>query len=245
MALIDGIRTFLTAKAAPVAAATIVLGGGAAIAAPGVTLSTSDDASSTETAEEQDWAIGRADDDQLERIEAFCAENPEAAFCSGESDWVPGAPDDGEAEEGTEDTEEPADSDESADSEEEAEDGRSETASRVHRALTGDPGIVPGDPAFGPTVSERARTGQLGGLVSRAARGEDLDEEALELDEPRRPGPPDHARGGNGNGGEDAEATGTAETEPKAERRGPPPAASRGGNGNSGNRGPQGRGPRR
>jgi hypothetical protein len=249
VALIDGIRTFLTAKAAPVAAATIVLGGGAAIAAPGVTLSTDDDAATTESVEDPGWAIGRADEEQLERIAAYCTENPEAAFCSGDSEdpigWVPGASDDGEAEEGAQDAEEPADSEEPVDSEEEAEDGRSDTARRVHKALTGDPDIVPGDPAFGPTVSERARTGQLGGLVSRAARGEDLDADDLELDEPRRPGPPDHARGGAGNGGEDAEATGTAEAEPKAERRGPPPAASRGGNGNSGNRGPQGRGPRR
>ena len=239
--LLHGIRTFLTAKAVPLAAATLMIGGGAAIAAPGVTLSGGEEGEATEeevveeAEAEHDWAIGRADEEQLQRIAEFCGENPDASFCSGDSiDWVPGAPRDVEADEVDE-----------AVAEEDEEDGRSDTARRVHKALSGDEAIMPGDPEFGPSVSERARTGQLGGLVARAARGEELSEDDLELDEPRQPGPPDHARRSSGDGGDDAEATGTAEAEPQAERRGPPPAASRGNSGDNGNRGPQGRGPRR
>jgi len=242
VALINGIRTFLTAKAVPVAAATLLVGGGAALAAPGV-MPGGDDVEADETVdeEEHDWAIGRADEEQLERIEEFCGENPDASFCSGVSEdpisWVPGAL-------GDEDSEESDRSGDDSVASEEDEDGRSETARRVHEALTGDPAIVPGDPRFGPAVSEGARTGQLGGLVSRAARGEEPDDDALDLGEPRRPGPPDHAKRGPGADDGDAEATATTEAEPKAERRGPPPAASRGNSGNSGNSGPQGRGPR-
>ena len=232
MTLLNGIRTFLTAKAVPVAAATLVIGGGAAIAAPGGPFGAEDGGGETELSEfpGEGWALGRADSEQADRIAAFCDENPQAAFCRGES-YVPDAADDYLPE--------------VPGLEEDGEDGRSDTARRVHEALTGDDEIVPGHPDFGPTVSERARSGQLGGLVSRAARGEELSEDDLKLDEPRQPGPPDHARGGSGTDDGAGDEPVTTEAEPKAERRGPPPAASRGNSGNSGNRGPQGRGPRR
>ena len=70
---------------------------------------------------------------------------------------------------------------------------RSDTARRVHRALTGSD-MEPGDEGFGEAVSNRARSGQpgdLGRLVSRAAQGDELDEDGdLELDPRERPGPP-------------------------------------------------------
>ena len=230
MTLLNGIRTFLTAKAVPVAAATLVIGGGAAIAAPGGPFGAEDGGGETELSEfpGEGWALGRADSEQADRIAAFCDENPQAAFCRGES-YVPDAADDYLPE--------------VPGLEEDGEDDRSDTARRVHEALTGDDTIVPGDPDFGPTVSQRARSGQLGGLVSRAARGEPLEDDDFDL-EPRQPGPPDHARGGSGTDDGAGDEPVTTEADPKAERRGPPPAASRGNSGNSGNRGPQGMGPR-
>ena len=236
MALLHGIRTLLTAKAAPVAAATLVIGGGAAIAAPGVTLDGGDDGEIVdivvEEEEEQGWAIGRADEEQLERIGEFCDENPEAAFCSGDLIWVPGAPSDEGAEEISTQPEALI---------EEEDEGRSETARRVLEALSGDEDIMPGGgPEFGRAVSGQPREGQLGPEVSRAARGDDA--EGSELEERRKPGPPDHARGGaDSNDQDDAEGQVTTNSEPKAERSGPPAASS----GNSGNRGSQGGGPGR
>ena len=249
MALLHGIRTLLTAKAAPVAAATLVIGGGAAIAAPGVTLDGGDDGEIVdivvEEEEEQGWAIGRADEEQLERIGEFCDENPEAAFCSRDSDdpinWVPGAPSDEEAEESAPESE--------ALVEDEEEDARSETARRVLKELSGDEAVMPGGgPEFGQAVSEQAGDGQLGARVSRAARGDD--EEESEVEERRKPGPPDHARGGADSGEQvDAEVKVTSgaepKTEPKTEPEAEPEAEHRGPTaspGNSGNRGNPGRG---
>ncbi len=60
-------------------------------------------------------------------------------------------------------------------------DERSETATRVHRASSGDPAVGPGHPDFGCSVSARARSGGLGTLVSRAARGEEIGEDELAL----------------------------------------------------------------
>lgn len=57
---------------------------------------------------------------------------------------------------------------------EEEDEERSETAERVHEALTGDE-TSPGDEDFGQIVSERARNYRLGPAVSAAARGEDWD----------------------------------------------------------------------
>ena len=235
VALPQGIRTFLTAKAAPVAAATLVIGGGAAIAAPELTLSGNDGMQTDEVVveeDEHDWAIGRADGEQLDRIGEFCDENPEAAFCSGDSIWVPGAPSDEGAEEISTQPEALI---------EEEDEGRSETARRVLEALSGDEDIMPGGgPEFGRAVSGQPREGQLGPEVSRAARGDDA--EGSELEERRKPGPPDHARGGaDSSDQDDAEGQVTTNSEPKAERSGPPAASS----GNSGNRGSQGGGPGR
>lgn len=235
VALPQGIRTFLTAKAAPVAVATLVIGGGAAIAAPELTLSGSggDEVQPNEVVVEEEgeheWAIGRADDEQLDRIAGFCDENPEAAFCSGPS-WVPGAPSDGEAEASTPEPE--------ALVENKEEDARSGTARRVLEELSGDEAVMPGGgPEFGRAVSGQAREGQLGPEVSRAARGDDP--EGSEPEERRKPGPPDHARGGaDSSDQDDAEGQATTNSEPKTERRGPPAASP----GNSGNRGNAGRG---
>lgn len=52
---------------------------------------------------------------------------------------------------------------------------RSETAQRVHEALTGRQ-ASPGEEDFGQIVSERARTYRLGPAVSAAAHGEDWEE---------------------------------------------------------------------
>ena len=248
VALPQGIRTFLTAKAAPVAAATLVIGGGAAIAAPELTLSGNDGMQTDEVVveeDEHDWAIGRADGEQLNRIGEFCDENPEAAFCSRDSDdpinWVPGAPSDEEAEESAPESE--------ALVEDEEEDARSETARRVLKELSGDEAVMPGGgPEFGQAVSEQAGDGQLGARVSRAARGDD--EEESEVEERRKPGPPDHARGGADSGEQvDAEVKVTSgaepKTEPKTEPEAEPEAEHRGPTaspGNSGNRGNPGRG---
>jgi len=239
VALIHGIRTFLAAKAVPVAAATLVIGGGAAIAAPGVvTLSGDDGVETAEAEEEHDWAIGRADDEQLDRIADFCDEEPDAAFCRGDSYGHDEMQDRAPASAG-----DPEKADVNKD---DAEDGRSDTARRVHEALSGDEAIVPGDRGFGQAVSERARTGQLGGLVSRVARGDVVDDDDFDLDERSEPGPPEHARGGSASDDDDAQTTVTTQAEPKAEpkaeRPGPPAAASRSNSGNSGNSGPQNRG---
>ncbi|MFO8061098.1 MAG: hypothetical protein R6U70_10655 [Bacillota bacterium] len=48
--------------------------------------------------------------------------------------------------------------------------GRSEVARAVHRALTGQDGLWPGDEGFGHAVSVRARECHLGSIVSQAAR---------------------------------------------------------------------------
>lgn len=74
----------------------------------------------------------------------------------------------------TEDPEIPAVDESSASTDESDEseaDDRSETATRVHTALSGDPEVGPGHPEFGQRVSERARTMHLGSIVSRAAKG--------------------------------------------------------------------------
>ncbi len=82
----------------------------------------------------------------------------------------------------------------------EPEDERSDTAKRVHRALTwdqdGTEGIEPG-PGFGAAVSKRARSGHLGPAVSAAARNDPDWENGLEL-EPK----PDNGNRGEGPSGD-------------------------------------------
>lgn len=180
MAILQLLQQLLTTKATAMLAAFALIGGGAAIAVEGNEVEPADDdpvvvASETENA----WALGRADDDQMERIGAFCEENPEASFCSGDSHPVFSTPPEDAGSEVADDTgstEPTVEADEGLgeDVEESAEvaDTRSATAKRVHRALTGDD-TRPGDPEFGRKISERARNGGHGDRVSRAARGED------------------------------------------------------------------------
>jgi|GEM_PF-3713961 len=187
MTILRLLQQLLTTKATAVLAAFALIGGGAAIAAPSIGDGSDDDVEVDDSENEHDWALGKADDDQLDRIAAYCEENPEASFCSSDSGQVLPGP----AEQaGSEEPDEPegvepdADEEEAPDDEVEGEDQgdtRSETAQRVHRALTGGD-TAPGDPDFGAKVSARARSGGLGKLVSRAARGEDLDDADLELD---------------------------------------------------------------
>ena len=71
-------------------------------------------------------------------------------------------------ENGSDETDDDTGSDDNA---EEAKDNdRSEVATAVHTALSGDPDLGPGDEGFGQAVAERAREGGLGEMVSEAAR---------------------------------------------------------------------------
>lgn len=203
------LHTALTSKIAVGAAALAMIGGGAALAVEGAPQAPSDfeepgdlpapadddgdddpdddgddDAADAEEqsdaagAEEVPEAADRAQE-RVRDIAEFCDETPDTSFCRGPSDAVG--------------------------------DQRSETARNVHRALTGGSDIVPGDPGFGQAVSERARSGapgDLGHLVSRAARGEPIEDD-LDLGPRERPG------NGNGraNGRDDVEEPET-ETDP-------------------------------
>jgi hypothetical protein len=119
--------------------------------------------------------------EDLEDLEDF---EPEEIVDLDDPDW------EDLTEEETEDPESPGEETQSASTDEveaSEQDDRSETAIRVHTALSGDPDIGPGHEEFGQRVSERARTMHLGSIVSRAARGiEDEpegsgDDEELEL----------------------------------------------------------------
>jgi hypothetical protein len=172
----------LATRTTAVAATVVLIGGGVAIAAPG-----GDD---PDDAPDDVEVEVLADDDPLDVLAEHCAteEGADDPFCSGDSDT--GIDDEGP------DGDDPDGGDPEGDGTggdgtegDEAEDGaRSDTADRVHRALTGGDELRPGDPGFGQAVAERARTGQLGGLVSRAARGEELSDEDLELEPRDRPG---------------------------------------------------------
>jgi hypothetical protein len=181
MAILNLLQQLLTTKATAVLAAFALVGGGAALAAPGV----GDEPAGEEPPESTDLELDEVsleglEEQQLQQMADTCAEAPDAGYCSGDSiDEVMDSvdpTDEGDTGLGPEDVE----------VEDEDEGTRSETAVRVHRALTGSDDIVPGDPEFGSTVSERARSGQpgdLGRLVSNAARGEVADAEDLVLEE--------------------------------------------------------------
>ena len=226
----------LPSKLTAALAGVALIGGSAALAAPGDGVA-ADDTELEEpdgtTEEDGDaWALGRSDEDQLARFADFCDENPEASFCRGRSEGEPfeevpigrsGSEDDDELVSGADDDE------------------RSETARNVHRALTGSDDLSPGDEGFGEAVSNRARNGApgaLGSLVSRAAQGEKLDDEELEdIGERARPGPPEHANAGGdrdddtGEDDDDASEQGARSSSQDAEgRSGPPSHANARGN---------------
>jgi hypothetical protein len=225
----------LATKTTAVAAAVLLIGGGAAIAAPG--------GGAPEDAPEEVEVEVPADDDPLVVLAEHCAteEGADDPFCSGDSDTgiddeSPDSDDpDGDDAEGD-------DAEGDAEEAEDTEDGaRSDTADRVHRALTGGDELRPGDPGFGQAVAERARTGQLGGLVSRAARGEELSDEDLELEPRERPGRGNGGpnTGGDTGGSDEASAStsdsgtsssGSNEGSTASKGRGGPPAHA-GGNG--------------
>ncbi|MGM0619172.1 MAG: hypothetical protein ACQEUI_13695, partial [Actinomycetota bacterium] len=165
MAILQLLPKLLATKVTAVFAALALVGGGAAIAAEGAAEESVDEGTElADTDAENDWALGRADDEQTERIGAFCEENPEASFCSGDSHPVFSAPSDPPEEEEKETVEEETVAEETVEEEAQAseeenadeavaevedEDTRSDTARRVHEALTGSDDIVPGDPEFG------------------------------------------------------------------------------------------------
>jgi hypothetical protein len=180
MAILHLLQQLLTTKATAVLAAFALVGGGAALAAPGV----GDEPPGEEPQESTDLELDEVsleglEEQQLQQMADTCAEDAGSSLCSGAS------PDRDENEEDTDIVGPTEDGDAALEEEAvEDEDTRSETAVRVHRALTGSDDIVPGHPDFGKTVSERARSGQpgdLGRLVSNAARGEFADLEDLEL----------------------------------------------------------------
>ena len=185
MAILQFLQQLLTTKATAVLAAFALVGGGAAIAAPGTGGEPTGE-EPEESTELDEVSLEGLAQQQLQQLVDACAEDPDAEYCSGDSA-------DGDESEGDMAIVEPTE-DVDAALEEEGdgeEDPRSETARRVHRALTGSDDMVPGDPGFGEAVSSRARSGQpgeLGRLVSRAAQGIG-DEDPLEL-EPRAPRAP-------------------------------------------------------
>ncbi len=185
MAILQLLQQLLTTKATAVIAALTLVGGGAAIAAPDL----GDDAAGgdeepaveSEVEENPEVSLDGLEEQQLQQMADACTEDPDSELCAGDS------PDRDENEQDMELAEPSAE--EEADAEEveadEDEDTRSDTARRVHEALTGSDEIVPGNPDFGKTVSERARSGKpgdLGRLVSRAAQGDVLDEDDLKLE---------------------------------------------------------------
>ena len=62
------------------------------------------------------------------------------------------------------------DTDSSENGTDDEDDQRSEVATAVLEALSGDSGLMPGDEGFGQAVAEKAREGGLGEIVSQAAR---------------------------------------------------------------------------
>jgi hypothetical protein len=227
MAILHLLQQLLTTKAAAVLAAFALIGGGAAIASEVVAEPADKEPEESTDADLDEVSLEGLQEQQLQLMAETCAEDPDAGYCSGDSagrdehetDMELGEP----TGEGDGDLE-----DEEADEEEaEEEDTRSETAVRVHRALTGDD-TAPGDPEFGRKVSERARSGQpgdLGRLVSRAAQGQEIDDDELKL-EPRAP------RTSTEDGEEDeASSDGEPEASGRPAQAGPPagtPAANRG-----------------
>jgi hypothetical protein len=192
MQAVDATSRGWLARSVPLAMAVALLGGGAALAAPGI-LGGGD--ATIELAVD-----GSEDDASRELLAEHCSSDQGAddPFCGGPSETG-------------DDHEEPTDADDPADSDpgdgdpadDDPTDGdpsdaddpnagegtdaqRSDTARRVHRALSGG-ALSPGDPGFGQAVASRACTGALGSLVSRAARGEELADEELALQpcEPR------------------------------------------------------------
>ena len=165
------IRSYLTSRAVATGAAVVLLGGGAAIAVEG---------GEPPLEEEADPGDEPAPDEGPEPE----AELQDTEPIDGTEDAEPLPELGADALDGPEETDPGAADLEAMDEEE-----RSETARRVHEALSGDPAIGPGHPEFGAHVSKRARSGQpgdLGRAVSRAAR--DLDADAsLTFEERERP----------------------------------------------------------
>jgi hypothetical protein len=196
MAWFDNIGAALASKgAAALGASVLMVGGGVAVAQSGVGLDTAEDHLPEEVGVGLDTARDHVPDHvDLDELFPFAGQD-EAG--SGVIEVEPGVVEVQEI-----DVQEIVDLDIAANGEGE----RSETADRVHRALTGaeegaeDP-IGPGDEGFGGAVSARAQEeGPLGEDVSSAARGDD-EEEVVEGgdDSPgassTAPGPPEEVPG--------------------------------------------------
>ncbi|MEX2549052.1 MAG: hypothetical protein WD638_02395 [Nitriliruptoraceae bacterium] len=201
--------TALTSKVAATAATVVLIGGGAAIATEGV----------ADDAETEGLEIAESAGDDAKKDSDSTSESDGEAKVEGEGDVSAEEEEEGEEKEfdlGALD-----------------EDGeRSDTADRVHEALSGGD-FAPGDEGFGEAVSKRARGGELGDLVSRAAQGEELNEDDLNIEERERPGKPEGT--GDENEVVQEEPAGTSEDEDDdvepAEAGGPPDLAKAGGRG--------------
>lgn len=185
-----------------------LVGGGAALAAPGLLPEGGTDDQVTFL------AATAADEEQRDTLADHCATEVGSGdpFCSGPSDQDPPGDDDGDGDQGDggDQDGEGDTNDGDAGGEDEAGGTGPGTSERVHRALTGGDELRPGDPGFGQAVAARACSGQLGSLVSRAARGEVLSDEDLVL-------PPCEPRGRRTTG-DDAEG---APTDDGTEEGGP------------------------
>lgn len=215
MAVLSSLLSYLGTKGVAAAgAATLMVGGGVAVAQTGgldlaqdrvpdeVELPVDDqdlDDDETDTDAEAETRVEEpvSDDDPISslEVEECPTEDPDCEPAPVDCDTDP----DDACPEQIEDEcdEEVAAEDESTDGEATAEetsvesDCRSETAKRVHEALTdgavddaGEP-IVPGHPDFGATVSERAKDPEvhLGREVSEAARGGESEPEGDDIEE--------------------------------------------------------------
>jgi len=212
------IRSYLTSRVAATGAAVVLLGGGAALATEaGDTMNTQETGGDTEeeTTEEETTEEETTEEETTEE-ETTEEEAPEEEAPEEETteEEAPEESDEAEEPEGSQDSPDPdaAPVDDTSTSGS-TEDERSDTAKRVHEALSGDPDTRPGDEGFGASVSKNARAGGLGQEVSRAARGLDADEpegaangtaeteeEPVEAEEAgdantHKPGPPAHSRG--------------------------------------------------
>ncbi len=177
MALLSSIGAALSGKAtATVGAAVLMVGGGVALAQGGMSTGQNPPGHDDAVA-----AIGENVDGEVCDEEQW--EN--AAFCRGPS-HPPGLydPDEDASTNGDDEVDEVVAVEENGD-DENGDDERSETAKRVHEALTGGDELKPGDEGFGEAVSQRARNPEvdLGDEVSKAARGENGDDEDDENDE--------------------------------------------------------------
>ncbi|MFU8841070.1 MAG: hypothetical protein ACNA8R_10150 [Nitriliruptoraceae bacterium] len=236
----NSIRSIVTSKAAITVAAVALLGGGAALAAPGEVLPFDDeDEVSTDPQEADEDADGAGQqgldvaDEARGRnrdVAVFCEDVPQAAFCRGPSEQeADDVPEDETTEDAPDEPEEPEEPEGNAwalGRQDEGQQGRVEAfcdARIAAAAVNGSNGVPPfctagdeGDPippnALGQRMAEPARGGEL---------GEDEDDGA---GPPPWAGRPDRTQDGSHAGSAPAARNQVERAGPREGTRGGPPA---------------------